>query len=156
MSDFAVSETYVDRPTRFAGIHTHDGWRLKMYDIVYGSEPLDEAAYEDGMALVHEILPRPAVTRVRPGVGLIIRHQGRGVHYLVLCWWDRENELPIRVWVKETGPKGTWRPASASGGESICVWDMQVIEHERRAYIEHVLARPDAPDVDGYLAATRE
>jgi len=151
MSDFQVSESYAPRPACFAGLHERDGWRLKVYDIVYGGGPLDESAYEAGMALVLDALPRPAVTRGRPGAGFIIRHQGRGVHYLVLCWWDRENELPIRVWVRAMGATAKWRPAS--GSESICVWDMQVIEHERRAYIEHILARCEAPDLEGYLVA---
>jgi len=96
-------------------------------------------------------LPRPATTRDRPGVGFVICHQGRGVDYLVLAWWDRENELPLRVFVRE--PESVrWRPAQ--DGESICVWDLDIIAHERDAYIRHVLSKPESPALDAYLGAT--
>ena len=35
-----------------------------------------------------------------------------------------------------------------------CVWELGVLEHERTAWIRHVLA-PDRPDLAGYLADTR-
>jgi hypothetical protein len=35
-----------------------------------------------------------------------------------------------------------------------CVWELGVLEHERAAWIRHVLA-PDRPDLDGWLADTR-
>ncbi|GAB3816149.1 hypothetical protein GCM10027605_64710 [Micromonospora zhanjiangensis] len=35
-----------------------------------------------------------------------------------------------------------------------CVWELGVFEHERGAWIRHVLD-PDEPDLDGWLADTR-
>ncbi len=74
-------------------------------------------------------------------------HQGRTSDYLILCWWDRENELPIAVYL---GDGDGWRPAE--GSESICVWDLPVLWWEREVYVGTVLAgRADA--VESYLAA---
>ncbi len=73
--------------------------------------------------------------------------------YLILCWWGRENEMPIRTFVNvrhEDGSLEGWR--AAQGDESVCVWDLDIIAHERNAYVEHVLSRPDAPDLEAYLA----
>lgn len=55
----------------------------------------------------------------------------------MLCWWDRENELPIRVFVRQHDGS-PWRPAQ--GSESVCVWDLQVICFERDAYVHTVMA----------------
>jgi hypothetical protein len=70
-------------------------------------------------------------------------HQGRG-DYLVLGWWDNENELPLRVLV--WGESG-WR--EARGSESVCVWDLRILWHERDAYVATVLSGRDPAD---YLA----
>ncbi|HZE88141.1 MAG TPA: hypothetical protein VE404_01270 [Verrucomicrobiae bacterium] len=83
----------------------------------------------------------------RPGLAFAIAHQGRGANYVVVCWWDRENELPTRVFVEESG---RWRPAE--GSESICVWDLQVLWFERETYVATLLAEPVERGRDTYLA----
>jgi hypothetical protein len=106
--------------------------------------------YDACLAIALDDLPHPAVTQHRPGVGFAIFHQGRGWHYLVLSWWDNQNELPQRVWVRERDhPNATWHRAEPH--QSICVWDLQVIWFEREMYVKHVLSR-DAANVDAYIA----
>lgn len=146
---FKVTQPYRPRPTRFLRLQEHDGWRLKVYSIVYGEMDLDHPTYDEGLALALDDLPEDAVTESRPGVGFVIFHQGRGVHYLVLAWWDNENELPLRVFVRGSDEPSIWR--EARGAESICVWDLQVIDFERDAYIKAILSG-GPPDIDAYLA----
>jgi hypothetical protein len=136
---------YQPRPIRFHGLRSVDGWRLKRYSITYGLAPIDWPAFEPAMALVDDALPRPAVTDARPGVGFVIAHQGRTAFYCVLGWWDNENELPVRVFVRESQDEAQGRPAR--DGESFCVWDLQVIGFEREAYVATVLA--DGGSADG-------
>ena len=137
---------YAPRPVQFAGLAEPSGYRLKQYAIVY-SEPFRDANFAEGSRLVFAELPTPAVTAERPGVGFVIAHQGNGADYVVLGWWDRENELPLKVLVRPQSPNGQWRPAR--GGESVCVWDLEVIWFERQAYVQTVIGNGDA---EGYLA----
>jgi hypothetical protein len=148
--EFVLSEPYAPRPIRFLGVHAHAGYRIKVYSITCGSEPLDRGMYDACLAIALDDLPHPTVTQHRPGVGFAIFHQGRGWHYLVLSWWDNQNELPQRVWVRERDhPNATWRRAEPH--QSICVWDLQVIWFEREMYVKHVLSR-DAANIDAYIA----
>ncbi len=128
---------YIARPIRYAGITDVEGYRLKRYIILYGGGPFHEHDFAIGMKLAQESLPRPASNTQRPGVGFAISHQGNGVDYLVLAWWDNENELPLRVFVRPQAPDGEWRPAQ--GAESICVWDLEVIGFERNAYVKTLM-----------------
>jgi len=137
---------YAPRPVRFRGVVEPHGYRIKRYDIVYNG-PFRESDFAEGLRLAFESLPAPAATTERPGVGFVIAHQGNGADYVVLGWWDRENELPLRVFVRPQEPGGEWRPAR--GGESVCVWDLEVIGFERQAYVETVL---NGGDAEGYLA----
>jgi hypothetical protein len=126
---------YQPRPLEFLGIDTVAGYRLKTYSIRYGVLAFDRRRFDEGWALAKAALPQPATADGRPGVGFAILHQGRTSDYFILCWWDHENELPIRVFVR--GPEG-WRPAK--DGESVCVWDLRVLWWEREAYVNTVMA----------------
>ena len=141
---------YQPRPLRFLGVESVAGYLLKTYGISAGNRDFDPERFAARWDLAASALPQPAVTEERPGVGFAILHQAQGDDYLILCWWDRVNELPTRVFLR--GPDG-WRPAGAS--ESFCVWDLRVIWWEREAYVGTVLAG-SAGALDAYLAIVVE
>jgi hypothetical protein len=147
------SEPFRPRPIHFHEVREVDGWRLKLYAIRYGDAPLETAIYDEVFPQAWYALPRPPVTAQRPGLGFVIQHQGRSMHYLVLCWWDNENELCQRVFVRRFAPGEGWRPAT--GGESACVWDLQVIWFERQTYLDTMLS-PGVADPEAYLARRLE
>jgi hypothetical protein len=140
-----ILTAYQPRPLSHLGLLDLRGYRLKAYSIVYGDAPFNRAAFDAGLALAERELPRPAITPARPGLGFIIFHQARSGPYLILAWWDNENELPVRVFVADS--QG-WRPAAAH--ESFCVWDLRILWHEREAYIRTMLSGP--ADESAYLA----
>jgi hypothetical protein len=140
---------YVRRQIEFHRVQRHDDWRVKLYSINHGSGPIYWPAFAIGIAMAEESLPRPAIAAGRPGVGFLIAHQGRDGNYAVLGWWDRENELPLRIFVSLDRKPESWR--TAANGESICVWDMEVLLAERDAYVATVLSNTGG-GVDAYLA----
>ena len=144
---------FAPRRIEFHGLRSVAGWRLKLYSVVYGEPALDWDALSPGIALAEAVLPQPAVTPTRPGVGFLIAHQGRGCNYVVLGWWDRENELPLRIFVSPDARPQSWRPNQST--ESVCVWDLEIVWAEREAYVATVLHR-DGCDVEGYLARIHE
>jgi hypothetical protein len=145
MSTSASFMPFAARPIRFLGVNEQFGYRLKTYSITYGESPLNGATFERGMAMATRELPVPAYDVGRPGLGFVICHQGRTGDYIILCWWDRENELPIRVFVRDDR---SWRPAQ--GSESVCAWDLEVIWHERCAYVETMLKPNIESPVEAY------
>lgn len=126
---------FVPRTAAFHGIVERAGHRLKGYSVRYADPPVDWEAHREGIDLALSTLPEADPPNGRPGLGFLIVHRGRGAEYVVLGWWDRQNELPVRVFVRNEGP---WRPAKES--ESFCVWDLELIAAERDAYVETILA----------------
>ena len=140
---------FVPRPIRFHGVREIGGFRLKDYSIVHGPGAVDWLDFARGFEVVLPGLPRPAVANGRPGLGFRIAHRGNGACYAVLAWWDRENELPLRLAVRRGAEP--WRDARPD--ESVCVWDLQVIAFERDAYVETMLGGAGAETgVASYLA----
>jgi hypothetical protein len=126
-------QRYSDRPIRFLGTRSAGDWHLKVYAIWCRGDHFDLSAFTNGILLAVRDLPEPAVTPQRPGAGFLICHRGRELHYVVLGWWDNENELSVRVFVRDGAD---WRAARS---ESFCVWDLQVFWHEREVYVRHVM-----------------
>jgi hypothetical protein len=149
---------FAPRPISFQGILIYGQWRLKHYTITYADKAADSrdeawAAFAQGRSIAFALLPTPARTEERPGAALLIEHRGRGVDYIVLGWWDRENELPVRVMVRDDNPHAAWRPAKPN--ESFCVWDLQIMGFERDAYVNTVLASiPLSAALEKYMATS--
>ena len=150
-----VTEAYSPRRVLARGVRAVDGWRLKQYLIVYGTAEPDWQRFESGLSSARSQglwPPSPPLAPGRFGVGFSIGHQGRSSDYLVLRWWDNENELPGHILVHDRVPHAPWRPARA--GEGLCVWDLAVIWHERNAFVRTMLARTGEPDPEPYLTDT--
>ena len=144
-------EPFAPRPVTFHGLRRAGDWRLKTWSVVAGGGPVDWDAFAGGLALAEAALPQPAVAEGRPGVGFVIAHQGHTANYTVLAWWDRENELPLRVFVDEAKKGDGWRTNRPD--ESVCVWDLEILWKERQAYVDHVL-RAGGGSVEAYLEAS--
>lgn len=106
----------------------------KLYSIWYGEAAIAPGAYRHGIEMALASLPHAAPEAGRPGLGFLIVHRGSALAYVMLAWWDRENELPVRVFVRSDN---AWRSAGES--ESFCVRDLEIIHYERNAYVETVL-----------------
>ncbi len=142
---------YQPRPLTFLGVESVAGYFLKVYTIRHPEQSFEYERFAARWDLAASALPQPAVTDGRPGVGLAILHQAQGSDYLILCWWDRENELPTRVFLRTEVQD--WRPAGVN--ESFCVWDLRVIWWEREAYVGTMLTgRANA--LESYLAMVTE
>jgi hypothetical protein len=144
-----LGRPYEPRPIRFIRREDVDGWRLKLYGITMaGKEPREEfvAATRD---LADSILPRPAVSGDRYGVGFATAHDAATFCIALVYWWQSENELHQRIYVSpKENPTALTQVADQPAG---CVWELAVVDFECRAWIEDVLANPAGPDIDRYL-----
>jgi hypothetical protein len=85
----------------------------------------------------------------RYGVAFATAHDATSLYIALIYWWQSENELHQRIYVS---PKG--EPISFTQVENQpagCVWELAIVDFERRAWIEDVLAGPAGPDLERYL-----
>ena len=148
MQPFATIATYRPRHVFSAPLLEHGQWRLKRYQITLDPTPDLIGAFDDGVEVALRLLPQPAVTALRPGVGYLIQHRGAACDYIVLNWWDQTNEHLTRVLVRPREAGAAWKFSAA---QSFCVWDMQLMHHERDAYVRLVLS--GSIDLSAYLAS---
>ena len=129
-----------------------DGWRVKLYAMTLGDEPLPDALLEESRELIARSLPTPAVNRVRSGAGYAIVHAGEHGDYLLLDWWHHQDLLAHHLF---GAPKGQRLRYGWPQNVCCCVFEMAVMWFERNAWYRHMLAG-DGPNLDGYLAERLE
>jgi hypothetical protein len=153
---------YRPRAISFLKLHEAAGWRMKFYGITVPGGPPRPELVTVAEALLPSVLPSPAVHNSgddphdvdRYGVGFVVLHEAEDYAYALYDWWAGECELHQRIYSALPTRLGTMRPHPTPlvGG----VWELAVADHERRAWLDHVLARPDGPDIEGYLDARFE
>ena len=151
MPHITLTEDY--RPRRFTDLGTleHDGWMLKITGIAYHSaEPRPELV-EASLVVARDVLPRPAVSDDRYGIGYLGIHDGRGACFTFVDWWEAENELHHHTFTAPWDEPAGLEDVTGHGFVA-CAWDLALISHERQAWVTHVLANPNGPDLDAYLA----
>lgn len=152
-----LSSPYKKRPVRFLETWEHEGWRLKVYGVSARDERPPQTLVDAIKALAAKTLPQPAIADDRHGIGFLYAHQGAdGGGYCSVNWWARENELYHYQYESDANQLADLKPVEETGGSPFCVWDLAVIEHERQAWVESVLANDAGPDLPGYLARTLE
>jgi len=144
-----VTEPYAARPVCALGTWRCRDWRIKKYAIAYARETARPELVAAAEAAAAGVLPTPAVTPTRYGVGFLGVHDGRGGNFVFVDWWEHENELHHHVFFSTSADPAS-RPAAIPADPSACVWDLCVLAHEREAWISRILAA-DVADVDAYL-----
>jgi len=123
---------------------------LKAYGILAdASQPLSEALIGVARSAVESVAAELAASP-HEGVGFVILHRGTQGIWLLLHWWEQGGICSQRLWRSDlAGPLAfvpVDRPLMA------CVWELALIDHERRAYVRTLMAGrgPDAYLADIY------
>jgi len=110
------------------------GWSVKPYWISPEPGAPDEGLVDRAMALA-----APALDGAPGhGAGFLIVHRGEMATWVILWWWSDGDVLRRRIW--QLGDAG----ASEVGDQHFvaCVWELSIVDWERKAWINHVLRHP--------------
>ncbi|WP_113700960.1 hypothetical protein [Nonomuraea lactucae] len=135
---------YRPRTTRSLGLTRVRGWNVKVIGITAEGSLPDDFEVEGALRAAELELPG------RDGIAFVVVHRGTEALWANICWWQADI-LYHRLWRADLGTTDLRKVPS--DGPTACVWELLAIDHERRAWIRHVLARPHDPDFIGYLAA---
>ena len=150
---------YTPRRVRSLGMLQIDDWRVKLHALTAGphthtqthTQTGPEPAARDGAyQAAAEALPRPGVGGGRYGAGFVIAHRTTNNYSYVVGWWSYGCLLSTAAFSAPFSEPAdiARRPARQAG----CVWELAVIDHERRAWTRTMLSAGAGGDVDAYLA----
>ena len=108
---------------------------------------------------LHDRTARPALVSalraaatepIGDAYGFTIAHDAATAALGIAYWWTNDNEIHSTYFIAPKDDPGALEPLDDETGMA-CVWELEVIDFERRAWLDHVLKDDDA---DAYLAAT--
>lgn len=152
MTEAPAATAYIPRRVRSLGLLLIDDWRVKVHALsaVPGTEP-DPAAGDGAYKAAVEALPRPGMSGGRYGVGFVIAHRTPANYSYVVGWWSYGCLLSTAAYSAPfSEPADIARCPSRQAG---CVWELAVIDHERRAWTRTMLRTRARGGVDAYLEA---
>nr|WP_199045456.1 hypothetical protein [Dyella sp. ASV24] len=114
---------------------------IKVYTISADGKAVDVSRYQPRLQAMKQA--RSVAWRDTPAFAIC--HEGANARYLVLGWWGNDNEMFIAVAAEDaTG----W--VEDMSRYSFCLWDMEVMWHERNAFVECMYGA--VPSLDAYRA----
>lgn len=139
-------KAYMSRAIKFKGVKAVNDWKIKVYSIIYDENSFSEALENESIHLLHRVLTD--INSDTYGLGFLIVHHGKDSNFVLFDWWCNENELQHLVYYSSKINPGILKKQSI-GASIACVWDLQVINHERNAWVKHMMRKN--PDRAGYL-----
>jgi len=140
-----LAHAYHQRRCEFVSEERLGDWRLKLYALARPEQGVRRKLIETTRELAAESLPD--ADEAHHGAAFAIAHDARWPIALVY-WWEGENELHSAIYAGSEPTDLSPAGPTAMG----CVWELGVVEFERRAWIEAVIGNPDGPDIDAYMA----
>lgn len=147
----ALGSMYAPRQISFLGVHdTVPGWIVKIYGIAAGRDAPRPELVEAVVDALRPSLPDRADTADgTDGFAFAVAHDAADFCFALINWFANGNEIHQRML---SAPLD--RPSALSEHRSPaigCVWELAVVDVERRAWLDHVLTRPHDPHYAAYL-----
>ncbi|MEM7480926.1 MAG: GNAT family N-acetyltransferase [Acidobacteriota bacterium] len=150
-----VAGGYAPRPVTPLGVDLWEGWSIKLYSLSADGSPAPDEQVEEARRRVRSTLPEGAQDDGRFGMAFALLHAGTEANWLLVDWWTEGGILRQRLLAAPLDRPLEYQ-AVHNADLHACVWEMAVIDHERRAWVETVMANPDGPDFGAYLGRVME
>jgi len=118
--------------------------RVKHYGIALGQAEARPALTEAVRRLAPAVIPGRAP-------GFTVAHDAAGAALAIVYWWANGNEIHARYFFAPQEDPGALVPVDDTG--MACVWELEVIDFERRAWLADVL---EDEDLEAYLGRALE
>ena len=140
-----LAHAYHQRRGEFVSDERFGDWRLKLYGLAAPEKGVRPELLDRTRELAERTLPS-LDDRVY-GTAFAIAHDAR-FPIALIYWWQDENELRSTIYAGADLDSLEPLDATAFG----CVWELGIIEFERRAWIADVIGNPAGPDLDLYMS----
>ncbi|MFK7953828.1 MAG: hypothetical protein AB8B73_13365 [Ekhidna sp.] len=142
---------YQSRKIRFKELLKVEDWHIKVYTVSIDGSFNHSLFYENVKnSLTDWLQSKNSFNSVNNKVGFLILHPATEGIFSIISWWVGGNMLNSNVYLSAYGDHNRFNKISGDG-LGPCVWELEVINHERLSWIKHFLKAESKPDLDAYL-----
>lgn len=143
-------ETYKPRKILFVDTVQAGHWYVKVYQQTMREHFQAGKTFSQVLEHLDEwvLLPEKTSLPVYQQAFVIIHEAREGV-WILFFWWTGGEMLNRSTWFASYAhpDRLVHQPEN---DRLVCVWELEIIIHERRAWITHVLQQADTPDFEAY------
>ena len=144
-------ERYRTRKIKFKEVYIINGWSIKIYTISKTGEFNHPEFYENAKAELPKWLTlKNSFDSSNDNMGFLILHSGTEGIFTLINWWVGKNMLNTHIFITDPKQPGKFKQISGDG-LAPCIWELEVINHERISWIKNVLKQAPIPDYEAYL-----
>ncbi len=123
-----------------------ENWELKVYWLT--PEPSEPDSERVNVALETALAALDGAEGY--GAGFLIVHRAEMATWVILFWWTDQDILRRKIWQIE----GEELVNVSDQDFVACVWELSIVDWERKAWINYVLRATKSVGAGGYLKAT--
>ena len=145
---------YKTRKISFRKLVKIDNWKVKIYTISKIGDFYHPVFYNNVLKHLPKWLKQEnSFDASNDKIAFLILHSGTEGIFSLINWWVGKNMLNTNIFI--TKPKEPSKFEKISGdGLAPCVWELEIINHERISWTNHVLKKLPEPCYNDYLNET--
>jgi len=145
-------EKFKKRAVKYLDVIEFGDWKFKLYSMKYNELRVTPEIEKIIKTILPDWIKEKSQANDFPNykIGTVIVHEAMDSILVVVNWWVYENVIQNHVYCSEYEHPDKFVDIS-SKGLRFCVWEMNILWHERNLWVEHVLKKADNPDWDSYL-----
>jgi hypothetical protein len=140
-------EPYRAREIRFLQLWNVDNWRVKVYGITHHGRNLPNKEMIETVKVVAFNRLAKVNGEQHYGAAFVIMHMARESEFVSIDWWTSENVLQQSLFTCPANKPAQLQEITSTGLLA-CVWELEVHNFERMAWIEQVLKKPKGPNLE--------
>lgn len=145
---------YKERNIEFRELIQAGEWKVKSYTISQKNKFHSDAIYQNAIeSLPNWLKMQNSFNASNYKVAFLICHEANEGVFTLINWWVGENMLNSHVFLSDYESPEDFKKISGDG-LTFCVWEHEIINHERISWKKHILKNPKNPDYSGYLNDT--
>lgn len=144
-------KSYKPRKIEFHHLETVNNWKIKVYSITFKNKFSADKVLANAIANLPKWLEGTKLLGLETyKIAFLIVHEGRDGVWTLLNWWIGENMLQSVTFYTSFDDENEFEETPQTGGMA-CVWELEIIDFERKMWIEYILKKVENPDFAGYL-----
>ncbi len=143
-------EHYKDREIAYYGLLDVAGWQVKTYTISNKPQFTAHTIRDLVLSALPNWLEKPGASQLPTyDHAFLIMHEAREGVWILLNWWTGGEMIARSTWF--AGYEEPFQLVQQPENDGlVCVWELEVLWHERKAWIKHVLQHPQNPSYERY------
>jgi hypothetical protein len=144
-------QTYKPRKIEFNQLLKIDDWSIKIYTITLNSDFESKQILESALKEIPNWITsaQNSILKTHKNAFLIL-HEGREGVWILMNWWTDGEMLETKVYFGDYDSPNKVKETIYKPKSLICTWELAVIIHERKAWMEHVLLNSNSPKFEDY------